>query len=411
MTHGFREMPLPRGFSVLLTAAAAMIVIAGLRAFSASIGPIFLALVIVVVVSPLQRGLTRRGAPGWLGMLVLLVACFSVLGVIVSALVWSTTELVGLLASDDYANQLATAQSTVADRLEELGISGETLDGALSSIDLRTVAGQVTSALSGLLGLTSAVSLLVLAMLFMVLDSENFAASLDAVTDERPNVVEGLQQFAQQTRSYFVVSTVFGLIVAVLDVAALYLLGIPLAFVWGVLSLITNYIPNIGFVIGLVPPAILAFFEGGWQLSVWVIVIYFAINTVIQSVIQPRFVGDAVGLSATLTFLSLIFWGWVLGPLGALLAVPMTLLAKALLVDIDPSTRWAAPLISLGGHAAGGDTGPASYAGDQLRRTKAQANGTDGNTTADREHEILTPAELEARRRAAAEAARHRPDR
>ena len=87
--------------------------------------------------------------------------------------------------------------------------------------------------------------------------------------------------------------------------------------------------------------------KGGWQLAVWVIVIYFAINVIVQSVIQPRFVGDAVGLSASLTFLSLIFWGWVLGPLGALLAVPMTLLAKALLVDIDPTTRWAAPLIAL----------------------------------------------------------------
>ena len=132
-----------------------------------------------------------------------------------------------------------------------------------------------------------------------------------------------------------------------LDVVALMALGIPLAFVWGVLSLITNYIPNIGFVIGLIPPALLAFFAGGWQLAVWVVVIYFAINVIVQSVIQPRFVGDAVGLSATLTFLSLIFWGWVLGPLGALLAVPMTLLAKALLVDIDPTTRWASPLIAL----------------------------------------------------------------
>ena len=119
------------------------------------------------------------------------------------------------------------------------------------------------------------------------------------------------------------------------------------ALVWGALSLITNYIPNIGFVLGLVPPALLAFFEGGWELSVWVVLVYAVINVVIQAVIQPKFVGDAVGLSTTLTFLSLIFWGWVLGPLGALLAVPMTLLVKSLLVDIDPTTRWADPLISL----------------------------------------------------------------
>ncbi|MEM7272794.1 MAG: AI-2E family transporter [Actinomycetota bacterium] len=338
---------LPRGFTVLVTLASAMIVVAGMRAFSSSIGPIFLALVIVVVVSPVQRALLRRGAPSWLALLALLISSFGVLAAVVLALVWSSVQLVGLLSSDRYADQLADARDEVSVLLDELGLTGDSLDEALEVLDLGAVAGQITSALSGLLGLTSAISLLVITMLFMVLDTERFRDNLNRVRRERPEVDRALGQFASQTRSYFVVSTVFGLIVAALDVVALMMLGIPLALVWGVLSLITNYIPNIGFVIGLIPPALLAFFEGGWQLSVWVIVVYLVINTIIQSVIQPRFVGDAVGLSTTLTFLSLIFWGWALGPIGALLAVPITLLTKALLVDIDPTTRWAAPLISL----------------------------------------------------------------
>ncbi|MGI9614378.1 MAG: AI-2E family transporter, partial [Acidimicrobiales bacterium] len=204
-----------------------------------------------------------------------------------------------------------------------------------------------TSALSGVLGLLSTLGLLAFAMVFVVMDTERFESALDFVTRDRPGIVDGMQSFASSTRSYFVVSSIFGLIVAVFDVIALVALGIPLALVWGVLAFITNYIPNIGFVIGLIPPALLALFTGGWQLSLWVIVIYSVLNVVIQSIIQPKFVGDAVGLSATLTFVSLIFWGWVLGPLGALLAVPLTLLAKALMVDIDPSTRWASPLITL----------------------------------------------------------------
>jgi predicted PurR-regulated permease PerM len=81
-------------------------------------------------------------------------------------------------------------------------------------------------------------------------------------------------------------------------------------------------------------------------MGIAVVVIYSVINFVIQSVIQPRIVGDAVGLSATLTFMSLIFWTWVIGPLGALLAVPLTLLFKALLVEADPDARWALPIIS-----------------------------------------------------------------
>ncbi len=390
------QWPLPRGFSVLLTGAAAIILVAGMRSFSNSIGPIFLALVIVVVVSPLQRGLLRRGAPSWIAMLALLLTSFGVLILIVGALVWSTAELVGLLASPEYTDQLSNAQDDVAEQLDRLGVSGDDLQRTLDGLDLGAVAGQVTSALSGLLGVTSAVGLLMITMLFMVLDAEKFSGNLDEVARVRPDVTNGLQQFAQRTRSYFVVSTVFGLIVAALDVAALMLLGIPLALVWGVLSLITNYIPNIGFVVGLIPPALLGFFEGGWQLSLWVVVIYLVINIVIQSVIQPKFVGDAVGLSTTLTFLSLIFWGWVLGPLGALLAVPMTLLAKALLVDIDPTTRWAAPLISLSGPR------PMEVLAD---RVAGQTDSAGSSSNSD-ENGAAASTRREQRRRAAAEAAK-----
>jgi len=115
---------------------------------------------------------------------------------------------------------------------------------------------------------------------------------------------------------------VFGLIVALVDVAALYWLDVSLPWLWGLLSFITNYIPNIGFVLGLVPPALLVLLQGGVGQAVFVVVAYSVINLVIQSLIQPKFVGDAVGLSVTLTFLSLVFWTFVIGPLGALLAVP-----------------------------------------------------------------------------------------
>ena len=111
----------------------------------------------------------------------------------------------------------------------------------------------------------------------------------------KPQVVEALADFARGTRRYLAVSTVFGLIVAVLDTIALALLGVPLPLLWGLLAFITNYIPNIGFVIGLIPPAILALLEGGPGLMLAVIAVYCVLNVVIQSVIQPKVVGDTVG--------------------------------------------------------------------------------------------------------------------
>lgn len=339
---------IPRGLIVLLTLAAGIVVIAGLKSFSETVAPMFLAIVVVVVLAPIQGVVTRRGAPSWVGLLVLLLASFGVIVVILGSVAWAVVELVKLLAGDTYEGQLAETQADLADLAEDFGITGGDLDDVVDGIDLGTLASQVTSALSGVLGLLGTIGLISLMLLFVAMDADKFGRNLESVTKDRPEVVNALRNFASSTRSYFAVATIFGLIVAVIDVVALVALGIPLALVWGVLSFITNYIPNVGFVLGLIPPALLGFFEGGWQLSVWVIAIYSVINIIIQSVIQPKFVGDAVGLSATLTFVSLMFWSWVIGPLGALLAVPLTLFAKVLLVDIDPTTKWAAPLISLG---------------------------------------------------------------
>ena len=124
------------------------------------------------------------------------------------------------------------------------------------------------------------------------------------------------------------------------------LLGVPLPLVWGLFSFVTNYIPNIGFVIGLVPPALIALLDGGVGAMVAVIIVYVVINIVVQTIIQPRFTGDAVGISGTVAFVSLIFWAFLLGGLGALLAVPATLFRKSVLVDNSVPASWVNALIS-----------------------------------------------------------------
>jgi predicted PurR-regulated permease PerM len=187
---------------------------------------------------------------------------------------------------------------------------------------------------------------LVTLLLFLAFDAAHVTRLAEGAREQHRNLVDALASFARGTRTYLGVSAIFGLIVAVIDTGLLWALGVPGAFVWGVLAFVTNFIPNIGFVIGIVPPALIGLLEGGPGLMLAVIVLYSLVNVVIQSVIQPRYVGSAVGLSTTLTFMSLVFWTWVLGPLGALLAVPMSLLFKAILVQADPDARWLDPLIS-----------------------------------------------------------------
>ena len=333
----------PRGFIVLLGAAGAVVVVAGLRATAGIVGPVFLALVVTIAAAPLGRRLRRVGLPSWLATLATLLAVYLVLVALAAALAFSVARLATLLP--EYGAKFADLVDDVRSWLADRGVGGDAASAALSGLDLGKLAGYLGDVLSGLLGLSSNLFLILALLFFMALDAARFPERLAEVGGQRPAVVSALAGFARGTRRYLLVSTVFGLIVAVIDTGALALLSVPLPLLWGLLAFITNYIPNIGFVIGLVPPALLGLLDGGVGTMVAVIAAYCVINVVIQSVIQPKFVGDAVGLSVTLTFVSLIFWAWVIGPLGALLAIPLSLLAKALLLDIDPSTRWLGTLV------------------------------------------------------------------
>lgn len=334
---------MPRALVVLMAAAATVIVVAGLRSAASIVGPAFLALVLTIAAHPLRARLDRR-LPGWVATLVcLLVVNLLLIGLAVT-LVVAVARFASLLPA--YEAEFNDWMARVTERLDAAGVSADEIAAVAASFDLSRLGGLVTGVLTGVLGVVSSLVFILTLILFMTLDGSEFPRHLAGAARARPRLVGALTAFARGTRSYLVVSTVFGFVVAVLDTAALAVLGVPAPLLWGVLAFLTNYIPNIGFVIGVVPPAVLALLEGGPGLMFAVVAVYCVLNVVIQSVVQPRFVGNAVGLSTTLTFLSLVFWSWVIGPLGAILAIPLSLLARALLVDADPHAQWLIPLVS-----------------------------------------------------------------
>ncbi|MFI6313364.1 AI-2E family transporter [Nocardia fusca] len=338
------QWAIPRGLIVLLVAAATVVAVTGAKAFSGVLGPVFLALMFAIAAQPIQTRLRRRGKPAWMGMIAALAVVYSVLLGLVAALALSAAQLATALP--DYSDQFSALFDQFRSLLERFDVDQDRIQQALSGFDFGKLVEVLEGALRELAGVFSNLLFVLALLLFMAFDGTTIGRRMAVVAGLRPDIAHALGTFAAGTRKYLIVSTVFGLIVAVLDGVALWLLAVPFPVLWGLLSFITNYIPNIGFVIGLIPPALLALLDGGVTRMVWVIVLYCVFNVVVQSVIQPKFVGDAVGLSVTVTFLSLVFWSWVLGALGALLAIPLTLLAKALLFDIDPSTRWMDVLIS-----------------------------------------------------------------
>jgi predicted PurR-regulated permease PerM len=334
---------IPRWLVLLGGAACATIAVAGLRAVAWLVGPVLLALVVVVAMAPVQSWLRRHGAPRWVATTVLLVLVWTVLLGFVALLVLSVAQLAALLP--DYAERAQSLLNGVVADLNNAGVVSGRLSDLVSQIDYGQVVGLATGLLASFTDAASTLVLLLSALVFMAIESSGFARRVSLIAAERPHLPVAFSLFAHGTRSYLLVSTVFGAVVAVGDAIALAMLAVPAAPLWGLLAFITNYVPNIGFVLGVVPPALLGLLAGGWGELVAIIVIYSLLNFVVQTLIQPRFVGDSVGLSMTVTFIALLFWGWVLGALGALLAIPLTLLVKAILVDVDPRGHWLDALL------------------------------------------------------------------
>jgi predicted PurR-regulated permease PerM len=337
-----RVNPLPRALTILLGLAAATVVILGARELAWLIGPVFLALVIVLLVHPLHTWLRHKKVPEGLALVVLLLAIFGVLVVLGSILVLAVGRLITVLPQ--YAAEADGLVSSLRDFLVAQGISRETASSLLANVSLGAVIQAITPLLSGVVGLVANAIFLLSLMLFLGIDATGALGRMAAVNRLRPRLGEAFRIFSANTRRFLGVTTIFAVITGVADTLLLMWLDIPLAILWGLLAAICNYVPYVGFVIGLVPPALLALLIGDWPLMLIVIVAFIVLNSLFTSLIQPYFVGDAVGVSMPVTLVALVFWGWVLGPLGAILAIPLTLLVKAILVDTDPTAGWATAL-------------------------------------------------------------------
>ena len=351
---------LPRETVIILTFVGILGAALGVRAFSGIIAPVLLALVLVIAVQPIRAAMLRRGLPGWSATLVQLVAVYAIVVGFWLSLIVTGARFAGLLAS--YEPQFEELLDQLGDWLASLGVGPSEIHSLLGSLDLGKLVGFATGLIGGIAGMLSSIFFIVVLLFFAATDAGTFATRLSGAPESGSRMTEAFGLFAVGTRSYLGVSTVFGVVVALVDVVMLYALGIRDPWLWGLLAFLTNYIPNIGFVIGLVPPTIIALLDHGVGSAVAVVVGYCVVNFVLQTLVQPRVVGSAVGLSGTVSFLSLVVWTAILGGLGAILAVPLTIFVKALLVDVAPDRRW------LGGLLSGPDPKPAAPGSTPHRR-------------------------------------------
>ena len=336
-----------QGETIILTVAAIVVGCTGIYMLHGLLAPAFFALTLVITVRPLVALASRYHVPrpiSAVGAIILIytfvIGLFAALGVAIAQLVETLP---------DYSAKFEAIWTQLQALLGRFGIDQSTLMNQVSGmLDTSRIVTLAQGMLSQVTSFGSVLMVMALTVVFLMFDMSRIELRARALMILKPEIAAALAGFAKAVRSYWLVSTIFGLIVAVLDVVALGILGVPMAVTWGVLSFITNYIPNIGFFIGLIPPALLALVDSGPWTALWVVVAYAALNFVIQTLIQPKFTGDAVGLNTTTTFLSLLFWAEVIGALGTILAIPLTLFVKALLIDSDPRSRWVSIFLSAG---------------------------------------------------------------
>lgn len=333
---------LPAPVVTLVGLAGAVVVLGGLRAASGLVGPILLAFVIAIAVHPVQAWLRRR-LPAWAAVTLTVLVTYAALTAFAAAL------LLSLLQFAQQGQQYQTELNELVGRGEELllevGVGQQQINQAVAQLDLNRAFSLVIDVVQALLSVLTDLAFVLLLLFFVLLDANAVQAKLTAVRVLRPAAAESMREFTHGVRQYLVVTAVFGAVVAALDVALLMALGVPLPLLWGLLAFLASFVPTIGLVVGLVPPAVIGLLDGGPVTGLLVVVGYLLINNTIDNLVKPKFVGDAVGLSITMSFLSLVVWGFVLGPLGALLAIPASLLARAVLTGGSDRSSWVGVMV------------------------------------------------------------------
>lgn len=342
--EGNARRPLPRETLIILTVAAAIVSALGLRVFADILAPALLALILVISVQPVRAKALSLKLPLWAATTITLITLYSIVAGFTLMIVLAGGHFVTVLS--EYKPYFQDLVADAGQALAQTGVGSTPIESTLSSIDVGKVVGFATSLIGGVAGLLSSATFIVILLFFVALDAGSFVEKLRWVPASGSRMAKSFVIFAKGTRDYSQMSTLFGLIIALIDVAALYVLDIPDPWLWGMLAFLTNYIPNIGFIIGVIPPALIALMEHDPGTALAVVVVYSVVNFVIQTLIQPRVVGSQVGLSGTVAFLSLVFWAMIFGGIGAVLAVPLTLLIRAVFIDVVPERAWLSHLIS-----------------------------------------------------------------
>jgi AI-2 transport protein TqsA len=331
----------PSFLRVMLFLAATVVVLMGIRLGAPILNPIFFAVVLTLLFSPVYSWLKRRGLPTPLALVVMLVGLtilFLALFFVLSVSITRFGERVGF-----YVTQLGVELDNLDALLERLGLSNVDLQEVVKPSAL---AGALGVVLSGIAGFLSDLFLILMITLFLLGEGPAMMNRLRASVHEDNAQVSRLTTVGQSVVRQFGLRAIVNLVTGAGVTILLLVLGVDFPLLWGILTFFLSFVPYIGLVLAVAPAVVLALAEFGMDRALLAIAGVVAINVLAENLLSPMLMGRGLNLSPTVVFLSFIFWAWLLGGPGAFLAVPITLFV-AVMFDTFPETRWLASIIGV----------------------------------------------------------------
>jgi AI-2 transport protein TqsA len=325
----------PKVSGILITLAAAIVLLAGIQAASSILGPFILSVYLTLIFGTLLHWFERKGLSTRSALILTLIIFFAIIGVFIVMIAGSFIQFLSDLPG--YMEKLESSLEHASPFLISIGIDPASL--TIQNL-LQSFSAEIHGFFSNLWGIASPLLLIVLTTLFLLFEARGFSQKLQIIIREhRPGDLNRFIALAQKNVDYLVIRTEVNLASGIGTGVILTLLGVKYAIFWGFLAFLLGFIPNIGFWIAIVPPTLLAWFDLGPVQALMVIIGSGLMDFLAEYILYTHLAAGGLDLSPAVVFISLFFWGWILGGIGFLLAAPLTLCVQ-MFCELFDETRW-----------------------------------------------------------------------
>lgn len=328
--------------SAVVSLAAVIVIIFGMQMAKELLVPFLIAAFLALITVRPMLWLQQRRIPSFLAALMIVVSIMLLFAAVGAILGSSIADFTAALPG--YQAQLDVIVDGVFDFIVEHLNGDESMESLGQMIDPGWAMGLVATILNSLKGVLTNTFLIIFLMIFMLLEVSSVGTKVEAAFGRSAESLDGPREFLHNLGRYLGIKTIVSIATGTCAGLVTWSIGLDFPLLWAMLAFLLNYVPTIGSIIAAVPAVLLALVQLGPGAAGATAIGFAAINVVFGNAIEPRLMGYGVGISPLVVFLGLVFWGWVFGPVGMLLSVPLTMTLK-LALESDPDTRWVAILI------------------------------------------------------------------